>query len=281
VEYVVIVAVIGLGVGVASAVLARIAKKMPPDRTVIVDGVTMTVRVGMDAENGIGTVIRAEHVSGPRLALMVAMVRSRLFVNVEPQDRVQLDDPEFEAIVHAWSNDLGLARWWLRSPVRERLMAAGGRWGFKIDEGGLEAHIHSTDAGITDALAACAAMVNRGAAFESELETARRSIADTGVALDVIRDESGAIMTRFDTLTRLVARRSPDQEPFALDPRLTGGTRHLYEQVKPARVEADEQTLRLDLEGIVFDADTLVRAAKLATRLAEPAVTPLEEGPYR
>jgi len=95
VEYVVVVAVIGLGVAMASAVLGRIARKAPPERTVIVAGVTMTIRVGADSEMGYGTVIRAANIAGPRFAMVVALNRSRLFSNIEPQYRVELHDPEF------------------------------------------------------------------------------------------------------------------------------------------------------------------------------------------
>jgi len=271
----------GIGLAVAAKVLGRFAVRPEPDRTVTIDGVTMTISVGQDTEMGKGTVIRAEGVAGPRLSLLVALDRSHLFANIEPQDRVELDDSEFEGVVHAWSNDVAVAKWWLRSPVRERLIAAGDRWGFKIDAGVLEAHLAARDSLPTEALEAAAALVHRGADFEHEFETARRALAGTGAELDVIRKESGTAITRIHTLTRLSTPRPASAEPFQLEAHLCGGTRRLYDEVAPANVEADDQTLKLDLDGVVFDSDTLVRAANLAVRLAAPTVTPLDDGPYR
>src|SRR5262249_42426869 len=160
-------------------------------------------------------------------------------------------DPEFERIVHAWSNDLAVAHWWLRSPVRERLIAAGDRWGFRIADGALEAHLRGNDKSWpTDALAAAAALAGRGGAFEKELEEARSVLVGTGATIDVVREETGVILPRIHTHTRLSVSRVANQEPFSLEQRLIGGTGRLYDEVAPARVEADDRTLRLDLDGI-------------------------------
>jgi hypothetical protein len=202
-----------------------------------------------------------------------------------PPDRISIDDASFEAAFHVSSDDARLAQWWISSSsLRERLWATEGRWGYRINGGTLEARaVYINEPTVQQGLSAVAALALRGAELESELQAARTNLVGLGtfLRLDLVRERHGTLVTRIDTRTRFFAQRPPGQAAFSLERHLTGETKRLYDEVAPVLVDADAQDLRLDLDGVVTDPDVVVRAGRLAARLAQPEVTPLDEGPYR
>jgi hypothetical protein len=283
VEYVV-AAVLAAVAFAAARLLGRPRERKRPNRTVVVDGIKIDVVIDGIGEVVWTAVLRVDRIPGQQFALLVAEDRTRLLVAIEPEDRVDLPT-SIGGHLRAWSNDKALAHWWLSAPVCERLAAAGGWWSFRIADGKLEAHgrfpsVEAEREWMQAGLDATAALAARAAVLDAEIGKAREAIADTKVTLLLVQEDDGGVIKRIRTWTRFVASRV-GQGPFILDPYLQGATRHLYEQLAPARVEADEEALRLDLEGVVTDPNRALRAAKLATRLAEPSVTPLDEGPYR
>jgi hypothetical protein len=281
----VVVAFVGAAILAATAkLLGRFSGPKRADRTEVIDGIVIDVLVGRDTELNSTVVLRVVRIPGQEFSLLVAEDRGRLMVAIEPEDRVDVES-WIGGHMRAWSNDKALARWWLNATVCERLAAAGAWWSFHVANGSLEAHarysnIDREPAWMRAGLAACAAFASRGIMLDAEIGQARAAIADTKITLLLLQEPDGSVIKRFRTYTRFTAGRA-GQGPFVLEPRLQGETRHLYDEVAPARIETDGEALHLDLDGVIVDPARVLQAARLATRLAEPMVTSLDEGPYR
>ena len=236
----------------------------------------MTVLVGNDVGWGGGTLIRVPLVADADLQLAMARNDSRLLVG--PNQSANEEVPG----LRVWSNDAGLARWWLTpAALREQLERAGPQWGFRIEDGALEAHSpQREDPDLQRALSAVAALATRGRQLQPQVAEARQSIRESAVELELVREQKAAT-TFFDTRTRFSTARTPGQPPFLLERYLASGCKHLYDEVAPARVEADEFMLHLYVSGVLTDAEEVQCAARLAKRLAEPVAASLDEGPYR
>src|SRR5262249_17056134 len=158
-----------------------------------------------------------------------------------PPDRITLDDAGFEATLHVWSNDIGMARWWMSSlSLRGRLSAAEGRWGYRINAGALEARAAYIDEPtVQQGLFTVAPLALRGAELESELQAARTNLVGLGtfLRLDVVREQHGTLVTRIHTRTRFFAQRPRGQPAFSLPRHLTGETKRLYDEVAPVHVD--------------------------------------------